>query len=239
MRRIHFLKLYLVPALFLLPRATGAQQLVVEAEAPVIRVTGEAQSTSNPDLLQLQVAVVTRDPSAQNASSENARVVAAVLQSLRSVLGAGSSVTTVDYSLGPDYSQVRDQAEMRPTGYVARNSLRVETADLNKAGALIDAAIAAGANDIGGVLYTLRDQSKLRADALAQAARDARAKAETLAQAMGIRLGSVRKMEDTYSMPGPMYDARAELAAGNPATPIVNGPVRLRAVVTVTFDIAR
>jgi uncharacterized protein YggE len=216
--------------------AAHAQQYTVSAEAPVIRVSGEGTSSSNPDMLRLQIAVVTHDTSAQGAAAENASVVGNVLQSLRALLGIGSSVTTVDYSLSPRYVPTADGREQIQRGFTARNTLRVETADFNKAGQLIDAAIAAGANDIGGIEYTLRNQAKLRADAMGEAARDARAKAEALAAAMNVKLGSIRKIEDSQWYPAPMAE---RLGSGEQQTEILSGPVRVHATVTITFDIAR
>jgi uncharacterized protein YggE len=235
MRRLHPLLLFFV----LIPVAAVAQQVSVTADAPAIRVTGEATSSSNPDLLQLQIAIVTRDSSAQRASADNATVVANVLQTLRTVLGTGSSVTTVDYSLGPDYVRLRESGEMRQAGHVVRNVLRVETADLNKAGQLVDAAVAAGANEIGVIQYTLRELSKLEQTAMGAAAQDARAKAQVLATAMGVKLGGVRLVEN-----GPSYGLPVQIRGGraNPAdaqTEILSGPVRVHSTVTVTFDIAR
>jgi uncharacterized protein len=208
------------------------------AEPPSIEVTGSATTSTNPDFVQIDISVQTRDTSAQRASSENARIVANVLTALRGQLGVGALVSTVNYSLNPVYRH--DEKRPGTTEFEATNTLRVETADLNKVGAIIDAATASGANNVNGILYTLRDQTKLRADALADAARQARSKAETLAAAMGLRLGGVQRIrEGVQFAPGPVME-RMRLGDGQGApTQIIAGPVQMHADVTITFTIAR
>lgn len=227
----------LLPVILLsLPPILSAQTRTETAEAPTIRVSGTGIASANPDLLQMQVAVVTRDSSAQRAAADNATVVASVLSALRSQLGVGSSVTTVSYSVEPQYYYPDQGGDPLFAGYIARNTLRVETADLSKAGAIVDAAVAAGANNIGAVSFTLREQAKLRSEALAAAARDARAKAEALAAATGARVGQVRTIDETARLgPMPQFDAQAM----NAGTELLAGPVEVHADVIVVYDLVR
>jgi uncharacterized protein len=225
-------------ALLSLPIVLLAQQRTETSEAPMLRVTGTGTSSANPDLLRMNVAVITRDSIATGAASENARVVTNVLAALRAQLPPGSAITTLWYGLEPQYEYPAEGGEPRFRGFAARNVLRVETADLNKAGAIIDAAIGSGANSVTEVTYSLRNESKLKAEALAAAARDARAKAEALASATGVRLGAARTIDESARvMPLPYA---ANLApGGSGGTPVISGPVEVQATVVITYDIAR
>ncbi|HVK40508.1 MAG TPA: SIMPL domain-containing protein [Candidatus Kapabacteria bacterium] len=216
----------------------SAQSRTETIEAPTIRVTGSATSSANPDLLQMQIAVVTRDSSARSASEQNARVVANVLAALRSNLGAGSSIVTVRYTIEPQYVYSENGGEPRFAGFIAHNAMLVETSDLTKAGELIDAAVNSGANNVTEILYTLRNQTKLKSDALAGAAREARAKAESLAAATGVRLGAVRTIDETVRF-SPMSYAVANAERDGAATQILSGPVEVNAMVTIVYDIVR
>ena len=221
----------------LLPVVATAQSSTATERA--IRVGGTGKASANPDMLHMYVAVVTIDSSAQTAATANSATVTSVLSALRSGLGAGSMVTTVSYTLEPRIIYPRDGGEPTNAGYIVRNTLKVQTTELGKVGALIDAAIAAGANNVNGITYVVRDDAKLRNTALAAAVADARAKAETIAQAGGLRLGPIRLIEESVAMQ-PMYrGGRTTMADAASATPIQDGPVEAHANVIITFDIAQ
>ena len=104
---------------------------------------------------------------------------------------------------------------------------------LEKAGALIDAAVEAGANQVNGPTMSVADQSSLYRQALKAAMADARLSAETLAAAAGRSLGKVTTVvESSGSAPVPMF---AKAAAADSATPIEAGTQETTAQVTVTF----
>jgi uncharacterized protein YggE len=84
-----------------------------------------------------------------------------------------------------------EQGTQRQEGYLAVHTLRVETERLDRIGALIDAALAAGANGVREVRYTSRDQESARRTAIAAAVARARTDAEAMAQAAGGRLGGL------------------------------------------------
>lgn len=242
MFHLRFLTLTAISIVAVVSTALGQTpvQVAVVSEIPqwpVIRVTGTATATANPDLVQLYVAVESRGTNAQRTANENAKAVASVLAALRSRLGAGSAITTASYSLDPVYNYVGDRSESVFGGFVARNLLKVETSDLNSVGAILDTAVASGANNVNAITFTLKDQTQIRTNALGDAARQARTKAEALATAMGLRLGGIRMIEERTSLnpriDGIQYD-RAESQ-----TPIKSGPVEVRADVTISFDIVQ
>lgn len=229
---------YLLIAVILLPMTLTAQNRTEPANALTLSVSGVGTSSANPDLLQMQIAVVTRDMSAQKAADENARLVTGVLAALRSQLGAGSSITTVSYTLEPQYTYPPQGGEPQFAGFLARNAMRIETADLNKAGQLIDAAIASGANSVTDIRYTLRNETKLKTEALTAASREARAKADALAAANGVRIVGVRTIDESSRFsPMPYLNGGAQRA--EMSTPIVTGPVEAQATVTIVYEITR
>ena len=124
------------------------------------------------------------------------------------------------------------------TGYAATNTVQAEVEQLARAGATVDAAVQAGANQVWGPSLSRSDRDALARDALRKAVADARAKAEALAEAAGVRLGgAVKIVEGTsaYDPPMPYAERAAVLDA---ATPVQPGTEHIEATVSVTFDLS-
>jgi uncharacterized protein YggE len=82
------------------------------------------------------------------------------------------------------------------TGYEVRNSVTVTTSDLNKLGAIIDAAAQAGSNDISGIAFTLRQDRQARDRALGEATQEAVGKARMIATALGGRVVRIVEVQE-------------------------------------------
>jgi uncharacterized protein YggE len=215
-------------------------------EAPrarTIRVRGEAVVKAAPDRARISVSVTTRAPNAREASEANARTSKAVLEKLRAAVAAPGEVKTAGYELSAeyDYSQNRGPGrESALVGYVATNRLAIVSADLGGLGALIDAAVASGANQIDSIAFFLDDEAAMRKKALLDAGAKARAEAETVAQSLGVMLGDVLDAS-SESAPGPQPIFGREKAmmmeAAQPSTDVVPGSLEIQAGVSVTFAI--
>ena len=116
--------------------------------------------------------------------------------------------------------------------------MTVHTGALDLAGALIDAAIAAGANRVNSLNFSVKDDTKARGEAIAIATRDARAQAEALASALDVKLGKVLKATTiSEQRPVPIWMNRAMAMSANVATPVEPGEVTVPATVSLTFEI--
>jgi uncharacterized protein YggE len=162
-----------------------------------------------------------------------------VMAVLKSKLGDKGKAWTGGYSLNPDYSQ--HPGRERPTiiGYNAQNSITVETGDLKGVGALIDSAIAAGANRVNYLNFSLKEDGKARAEAIALASRNAQTQAQALAQALGVRLGRIVKATTVAQVrPIPMERMGVAMAPGVAVTtPVEPGEVTIPATVWLTYEI--
>jgi uncharacterized protein len=198
--------------------------------APVdtVTTTGHGVVTVVPDEASVSAGVQTQAVTAAAALSQNAKLMTSVIAALKAA--GGSDLQTQQVSL---YPQTNDQNEV--TGYVADNSVSART-KIAGAGALIDAAVAAGANNVSGPTLDVSDRAALYRDALGKAVQDARAKAAALAGAGGFGVGQVSSVtEQTAAAPAPVYEAA--VAAKSDATPIEPGTQDVTADVTVTFRI--
>jgi uncharacterized protein YggE len=195
-----------------------------------ITVTGNGEATVAPDEATFSFVVNTTGSTAREAVAENARKTDDVLYTLEKHGVRRADVQTRDVS---SYSRAPDQS-----GFGARHELVVLVRDLPKAGTIVDAAVASGADEVSGPSFSRSDKDALYRDALRDAVAKARAKAQTLADASHVSLGSVTKVDEQTADEAYPTFATAALSEHAPATPIAKGTQKTQATVSVTFAIA-
>lgn len=209
---------------------------------PTLTVSGSAEVSAEPDRAVVRLGVVGEGAEASAAQDQVNRAMAQVLAAVTALDVPERSVRTEGLSLYPIYSNEQPRPaqgpqEPRITGYRASNVVSVELDDLSRIGDVIDASIQAGANQLQGISFQLRDDIAARSSALTEAVQDARAQAETLAGALGLRIEGVSQviagnfnMQPPMPFPGAGF-ARAEMAA----TSVQPGQVNVSASVTVIY----
>lgn len=201
-----------------------------------LTVSGSSKVLAQPDTAIISVAVVTQNTSAVQAQQQNAVKTTAVLDALKIAAGSGAEIKTSGYSLVPQ----RVYKENQPptiTGYEARNTVTVTLSDLNRVGAVIDASGKAGANNIDGISFTLRNDRDVRGRALTEAAREALGKAKILAQSLGGRLIRVTSISEGGTTPRPVLYAQRESLAQSADTPIEIGNLEINSSVELIAEI--
>jgi len=197
------------------------------ATPDTVVVTGVGTVKSVPDEAELSFGVDTRGGTARAALAANGEAMRKVLAALRD---AGAKELQTEYvSVWPVSG-----SDGTITGYSASNSVSVRVA-LERAGDLIDAGTAAGANDVSGPGLTESDADRLYREALAAAVADARGRAQALARAAGRSLGGITTISEGSSAPVP-YAERAALSA-DASTPIEPGKQETSVTVSVTFEL--
>ena len=206
------------------PDGAGAADPV--AATDTVTVTGTGVVTTAPDRAEISAGVETRAPTAKAALAANGAAMQKVIDALQA--NGGKDVTTQTVSLSTAFDQ-----NGRPDGFVASNVASAETT-LAGAGAVIDAAVAAGANTVYGPSLSRSDADALYRQALAKAVDDAKGRAEILAKAAGRGLGRVTAIAESGAPEGPVY---AKASAAQDSTPVVSGPQETTASVSVTFEL--
>jgi len=212
------------------------------AEPPTLSVSGEAVVTAAPDEAEIRLAVVTEGEDATETARQNARSTEEVIRSLVNAGAEREKIETVSFSVEPqyDYNARREGKPPRIIGYRVSNDIRLTTLNLDRTGAYIGAGIEAGANRVSGLTFNLRDNAPQRAEAIRIATRSARHDADTLADAAGIRLDGVHRIEIVSDGVRPMqrqFDGRA--AAMESAAPPVNpGDIEVRVRVNMIYRVA-
>jgi uncharacterized protein len=209
-----------------------------EQATRTIVVSGSGEANVPPDYAVLDFAIETHAQTAAEAAKRNAALATKVMDALKSKLAGNGQISTGGYSLNPDYRQHPGEDNATIVGYNAQNSIRVETGTLDLVGPLIDSAIAAGANRINYLNFTVKNNVKARSQAITAAAHDAQSQAQALAAALGVKLGGVLKASTEAEVrPVPMMRAMAVGMAANVSTPIEAGQVTIPANVTLTYAI--
>lgn len=208
-----------------------------------ITVQGTGVVILKPDVVNLNVGVQLKAPTVSEAQSQSATTSAKVTEALKNAGIKPEDIKTVNYSINPDYTYEPNQPP-KLNGYQITNSLQVTIRDVSKTGAIIDAASAAGANQINGITYTVENNTEALKQARAAAVNDAKAKADQLAAAGGIKVGSVVNMVESAqgNEPVPMVangvKAADSAAAGAAPTQIEAGQLKVVVNVQVTYGIS-
>ncbi len=231
--------LFLCAAMVALP---AAAQTPVPAPAPILSdatlldVTAEGKATRVPDIATIRAGVVSQSPTAAAALADNAARMTRVVAALRRAGVAGRDLQTAQIQLQPQYRYAENQPPAI-TGYQASNSVSVRFRDVAKSGAILDALVAQGANQIDGPTLSVDAADAALDEARTDAIRRARARAELYAKAAGMRVERILTIvEGGGQMPPPPMPmmARASIQSAD-STPVVAGEQELGVTVSVRF----
>jgi uncharacterized protein YggE len=217
--------------------ALAAQDTSRTPTIPAVRAQGSATATAKPDQARIDIGVVTQAKTAQAASTANAAQFTEVVNVLKKIAGAGAEIQTVSYSVQPNYRYPKEGGTPTITGYSAVNVVRVVTPLVEKAGEIIDAATGTGANTVRGIEFSVKDERALRAKALGEAARNARANAQAMAAGLGLRVTRILRIEDSAEPPMRPVREMAMMRADAAQTPVEAGTIEVQATVVVTAEV--
>ncbi|GAA3845416.1 SIMPL domain-containing protein [[Pseudomonas] carboxydohydrogena] len=214
-----------------------ASPAFAEALPPAISVSGQATVSAAPDLAEIEAGVTTEAKTARAASEANAKAMNAVFTALKGTGIAQKDVQTSQISLQPQMtSRNNSSAPPQITGYRATNRVSITLRDLAKIGDTLDALVASGANDIGGIGFSVSQSSKLLDEARAKALEDAHRKAAIYTQSAGVTLGGPLNISEGGAPP-PMAFRTMKASMDAAPTPIAAGEQTLRVSVQVTYEI--
>lgn len=219
-------------SLSLLMPYTAPAQDCLDLE-PTIIVKGHGVVTYPPDEGEVVLGVESRAPTAQAATEKNAEAMAEVLAAVKAKLGPDDRVATQSYRVSPRYQWDSKERINRFKGFEAVNRVSVATGDPKGLGAIMDAAVQAGANTISGPFWSLKDPAAARREAQIKAFWDAQAQAQALAQAAGMILGTLIKIKTTET--GARPPEVLNMKAAGTRTPMEPGRIKITAQATCTF----
>jgi uncharacterized protein YggE len=219
--------------------AQGLPTPVQTITGTVLEVNAEGQSKRTPDLATVSAGVVTQAADAASAMRENAARMERVIAALKRAGILDRDIQTANVSLQPQYRYAQNQPPVI-TGYQAQNTVSVRFRELDRAGAVLDALVATGANQINGPELGLDNPAAAMDEARLDAMTKARARAELYARAAGLRVKRILTISESggFVPPRPMpVMMRAEAMADGAATKIMAGEQALTLNLSVRFEL--
>ncbi|MCF8046607.1 MAG: SIMPL domain-containing protein [Desulfarculaceae bacterium] len=207
---------------------------LAQDSVPSIIVDGQATLRLTPEEGVITVGVITEALTAAQASEANAATMQKVVAALKKMLGDKGRLETAGYWLRPLTTWDKENKRNITTGYKASHDVRVTSRDPLALAGLLDTAVAAGANTVSGPDWQLADSKAAGRRALAAAFADAKARAQVLARAAGMRLGPVLKIRVSGAVDSAPMLNRA-MAKAMAATPLQPNEVQVRAEVNCVF----
>ncbi len=199
--------------------------------------TGEVSAV--PDIATIGAGVVTQEPTAVAAMSENARRTTATVAAIRKAGVADRDIQTTSISLSPQYRYAENQPPVI-TGYQASSRVSVRFRDIKAAGPILDSLVAAGANQIDGPTLSIDKPEPLLDQARVRAIAAARARAALYAKAAGLQVKRIVAISEgsfdaPMSRPMPLLMMRAQAKEADSS--IEAGEQKLAISVSVTFEL--
>lgn len=227
-----------------LPAAAGAQapqtvEPLVPASGAVLDVVAQGRTTRTPDVATIRAGVVTQAPTAAAALRDNSGRMARVLAALRRAGVAARDTQTAQVGLQPQY-RYGDNRPPVVTGYQATNSVAVRFRDIARSGAVLDALVTEGANQIEGPTLALDQPEAALDEARADAIRRARTRADLYARAAGMQVTRIVSIgegavQDGGPRPPIILTSARMMDSGQAKTELAAGETEVAATVTVRF----
>lgn len=211
-----------------------------EVQKNIVNVVGKGELSIKPDIAYLSIGVTTTAETAQEAQKGTAAKVSKLTALFKTTWGiADKDIQSTQFNVQPNYTYSEKDGQ-KVKGYNAQHTLEVSYRDLTKVGQLLDAASAAGANNIGNVRFAIEDPSAFEAQAIEKAMQNADVKASAIAKASKRGLGQVVTVVQSDDGNNPVVYAEAaqkmsmDNAAGSSVEP---GQVKIITQLNVTYEL--
>jgi uncharacterized protein len=202
-----------------------------------ITVTGTGTVKGTPDTLRLDMGVEVTEPSVDQALERANAVAARLNDALKKAGLKQQDLQTTGLAINPTYDYPASGGAPVLRGYTVSESVSATLRDIDKAGAAISAAVAAGGDNarVHGISLALEGTGPLLTDARTRAVEDARAKAEAYADAVGRDLGDLVSITEQVSTPSPIAYSGADMAGAAKSVPIEPGSQAVGVTVTAVY----
>lgn len=201
-----------------------------------LKVLGKGVISAEPDKAVIILGVITEDIRLETAQKKNAETITAVIAAIMRLGVSRESIQTQAYNIQPIYDYIEGKSVFK--GYRVTHNLKVDISAVSMVGAIIDAAVASGANNISGVDFTVSDSSEYYKAALNAAINDALGKAEVIGSKLNVYVNPipVQIVEVRYQQAVPIIPYTVQATAQ--MTPIQPGIVEITAAIEAIFSYA-
>lgn len=211
---------------------------LAEHEPATIVVDGDGKVIAMPDLATINLGVQTEKAEVAAAQKENTEKMNKIIDAIKAQGIKPADIQTTNYQINPQYDYRDGSTKLR--GYIVTQNLTLNVRDLSKLGRILEIAGSMGANQVGGLNFTVDKPEMLKNSARDKAISDAKAKAESLAKSLGVRLGAIRSFNEAGISPPILYSKMEAYGVGGgdmPAPSIEQGSLEINSHVTIVYEI--
>jgi len=228
-------------ALFLYTKLAGPIPFLINSyvtsKNDLFQSLGEGSASQAPDLVTISFGVTKSSPTVSDAQSQTNKAINSVLENLKNLGVSEKDIKTTNYSVNPNYSF---EGVQKISGYTVTQNIELKIKDIKNTNRLIDAITGNGGNLIGQVQFGFDDKTKAKLEdkARKEAVANAKERAQSLANAAGIRLGkiiNVTESQDNFPRPIPFESAKSDIQE-TPSTNITPGENNIKISVTLTYE---
>ena len=205
---------------------------------------GVGKTTMTPDIAVMTFGILSTDTTVASAQKQNTDKMNTLMSKMKGAGIANADLQTVDYSAYEKtvWNQVKQISESQ--GWIVSQSLQVKIRDVQKVSDIVQIAGQSNVTNINGPTFTVDVPSKYESEARTKALADARQKAQTLAQALGLKIDQVVGYSESKNNPNPpvpyMMDAKTAVGGGPSAAPEISvGTQDLILNVSVTYLLSK
>ncbi len=208
-----------------------------------VSITGQGKVKYQPDTANITLGVqVDKVAKADEALSILNERVNKIISSVKNLGIEGDKIKNQNYSLYPAYDYANGANNL--VGYNANQQIIIEVAEVDKNFSLLNQVIAesakAGANQVVGISFSSSNIENLKQEARLLAIADAKNKAKSVSEAMGVSLGDLAGWWENTISPSPYYDySYAGMGGGGSAPVVSSGIYETTIEVTLNYKLAK
>lgn len=208
------------------------------ADTSGITVSGSGVVRVKPNIATTSIGVDTTAATLADATSQSNTKMTAIISQIKSQGVLDKDIQTTSYNVSPITNQPKQGESPKITGYRVTNQVNVTIRKIDDVGKILDAAVAAGANNVYGISFSVDDPTTYQQQARAAAVKDALDKAGQLAKAAGVTLGKVISINESGLTPRPVFRAAAPVAGlADSSVPVETGEMQITISVDMRFGV--
>ncbi len=208
------------------------------ASMNIVTVSGKGEVFVKPDIAKISVSVEKEAVSVLEAQNQATEAINKITAFLKESGVEDKDIKTTNYSIYPQYDYLEKTGRVF-RGYIVDQTLEVKIRKIDEAGKILAGVTQAGANQVGGISFTIDDEEAAKRDARQKAIADAKTKAEQLAKDLGVKFGHLISFsENGGSYPYPVYKSEAlGMGGAEPAPAVPTGENTVTVNVSLTYEI--
>lgn len=205
-------------------------------------VTGSATTQTKPDKVTISLGVETTNAKAKAALATNSELMNKIINGLKIAGVSENETSTSSFTITPNRDYTVDSNQGKLVGFTVRNSIQIDSYNVNGSSEWIDVAVSSGANNVDSIYFSVSDKKLegIKNELLKESIDNAREKADIAASALGVKISGIKSVnidQATPFLPGPtMYAAESSKMDGVSApTPIIAGEQQISMSVSIIF----